>query len=71
MATDHDFRVGRHEGLIESLSTDMAEVKASVARIENHLAEGRGERRVALWLAGSVGGFVSLVLGIIMRHFKI
>lgn len=65
------FTAGRHEAMIETLSADMADVKASVARIETTLAEKRGERRIILWLAGTVGAGASALVAVIARHFKI
>lgn len=68
---DAPFLLGQHEAHIEVLVKDMAEVKSDVAWIKEHIAERTGERRVALWLAGSGGGFVVAFVGYIARHFKV
>jgi adenylylsulfate kinase-like enzyme len=65
------FTAGRHEALIETLSSDMTQVKAAVARIENTLAEKRGERRTVLWFAGIVGAGASSLIAVLARHFKL
>lgn len=62
------FTSGRHEALIETLSTDMAEVKAAITRIELHLAEKKGERRVGLYFAAGGGGLAASVLSLALKR---
>ncbi|HEX7019006.1 MAG TPA: hypothetical protein VF159_03280 [Gemmatimonadaceae bacterium] len=71
----NDFTLGQHEQAINQLSSDVKEIKATVLRIELALAEKRGERRVALWLASAAGtaaaAAVSLLFklaGAVMKH---
>jgi hypothetical protein len=49
----------------------MTSVKSDVAWIKEHIAERTGERKVALWLAGSSGGVIVAVATFVMRHFKL
>ncbi len=71
MAAEDSFDLGRHEALIERLSGDVADVKASLGRIETTLAEKRGERRMAMYLAGTVGGGVAALLGVAARRLHL
>lgn len=66
-----EFKLGAHEAKIEALVNDMALVKNDVAWIKEHIAERKGERRVALAFAGSAGGVVVTIIGFIARHFKL
>jgi hypothetical protein len=66
---DQNFVAGQHEAAIGALTRDMAEVKATVLRIEISLAEKRGEKRATMWIAGSVGSIVSAIVALIARRF--
>ena len=68
MAGD-EFRAGRHEALIESLGTDVAQVKTDIAWIKTRLSEQTGERRVALYFAASGGGIIATLVVATARHF--
>lgn len=63
----NDFRIGQHEASIKYLVDEMAALRADVTAIREALAERRGERRVALWTAGGVGGLVSFLGPILLR----
>lgn len=65
------FDLGRHEAQIEQLANDMVEVKGDVSWIKQHLAEKKGERRVAVWAAGFIGAGVMPALGFIARKLGI
>lgn len=59
---DAQFMVGQHAAQIETLSKDMALVRADVAWIRETLAEKRGERKAAVWFAATGGGVAATVL---------
>lgn len=52
------FNLGRHEALIERLVESQTELITRITSIEHILAEKRGERRIALWVASSAGGAI-------------
>lgn len=67
------FTLGEHDALITTLLKGQTEILERVTKIEVHLAERRGERRVALWALGTGGGIVGAVVttvlqAIVRRH---
>jgi hypothetical protein len=48
--------LGRHEALLATIAKEQEQLIEDVRLIRESLAETRGERRVALWLAGAIGG---------------
>jgi len=65
MADEYD--LGRHEAQIETLVRDVGEVKADIGWIKQHLAEKKGERRVALWAASVGGAGLATAFGIVLK----
>lgn len=55
---DDQFNLGRHEALIQQIADTQTTVVLRLTNIEHLLAEKRGERRVAIWVASSVGGLI-------------
>jgi phage/plasmid-associated DNA primase len=53
--------------ILNEILTEQRATRADIARIDSALAEKRGERRVALWLAGAIGGVVSFLVGVFSR----
>lgn len=49
--------------LLDEILTEQRATRTDVTEIKQTLAEKRGERRVALWLAATVASAVSLVIG--------
>jgi hypothetical protein len=48
--------------LVRELAKDIREIRETVMEIRETLAERRGERRVALWAAGAMGGVLGALL---------
>lgn len=70
LAVDHNFNLGRHEALIETLGADMKTLMSDVADIKNTLAEERGARRFKAGAWGVAGGILSAVVGALFKgHF--
>jgi hypothetical protein len=66
------FTLGEHDALISTLLKGQTEILDRVTKIEVHMAERRGERRVALWtlttVAGVVGAAVTSLVQAVVRH---
>jgi hypothetical protein len=61
----NQFTLGQHEANIRALMEGMEQVQGDLAEIKELLAERRGERRVAFWLAGGAGAIGSAVLALV------
>lgn len=75
MSTMHtvDYKLGQIDSTLKALAKNQEEFKdtitaqlaaqaVDIAEIKNKQAENRGERRVAVWVAGGVGSLVMLIL---------
>lgn len=51
--------------LLDEILTELRGCRADISDLKQVNAEKRGERRVALWLAGAISALVSLVVGLI------
>lgn len=67
--SDLNFKVGEHEGLIQTLVDSMGRIEGRLASIEQTLAEKKGERRVALWALGTLSGAVGAFLTAAIKAF--
>lgn len=65
---NNDFNLGRHEALIERLVEGQDLIIERVASIEHILAEKKGERRVALWGVGAVGGALGTAMSFMLKN---
>jgi hypothetical protein len=55
--------------LIDLVLSDIREMRDDIVWIKTHLAERKGERRVALWVASSGGAGLATILAALARHF--
>lgn len=61
-----EFKLGEHEQAIQTLLEGQERLEQAVLEIKLLLAEKRGERRVALWMAGVVGSLAASLVAIII-----
>ena len=54
--------LGEHERAIQDIDARTLRIETAVIEIRQQLAEKRGERRVAIWLAGVAGGLIAMGL---------
>jgi len=62
-----EFILGQHENAIRTLLERTERISDDVNEIKTLLAERRGERRVALWVAGVVGAVASTLFGAALK----
>lgn len=62
-----DFILGQHEAAIRELLDRTERIEAGMTSIQQTLAEQRGEKRVALYVAGAVGALVMSVLAFAVK----
>lgn len=61
-----EFKLGEHEQAIQTLLEGFQRLEKSVLEIKILLAEKRGERRAALWMAGVVGSLAASLVAVLI-----
>lgn len=67
---ERDLIIGQHNADIASMKSDIADIQRDVREIRDIIVEKRGERRIAMYGIGAVGGITSpVILKIILAKF--
>lgn len=66
-----EFKVGGHDQAIKMILESQARMETSIAEIRDAISEQKGERRVAVWVAGAAGSAFMVLLGAIGRKLGI
>lgn len=71
MDTENLVTLGEHGARLTNIETDLHEVKGDVRWIRENLAEKKGERRVALWVASLGGAGMASLFTLMLRKLHL